>query len=69
MVLMKYFGRDSSIRILVDSMASNIHTNLDLKSLVLLGVSPCLLFLHVLQGMAGAIGVSNLFPCLPNVFF
>ena len=31
------------------------------RPLVLLRVSPCLLFLHVLQGMAGAIGVSNFF--------
>ena len=28
------FGRDSSIRILVDSLASKIHENLDLKSLI-----------------------------------
>ena len=48
--------------ILVDSLASKTHTNLDLKSLVLLRVSPFLLFLHVLQGMAGTIGVSIGFP-------
>ena len=47
------------MRILVDSLASKIHANLDLKSLVLLWVSPCLLFLQVLQGIAGAVGVSN----------
>ena len=43
----------------MDSLASKIHANLDLKSSVLLRVSPCLFFLHVLHGMAGAIGVSN----------
>ena len=53
------FGRESSIRNLVDSPASKIHAKLDLKSLVLLRVSPCLHFLLVLQGTAGAIGVSN----------
>ena len=47
------------MRILVDSLTSKIHANLDLKSLVLLRVSPCLLSLRVLQGMTGAIGVSN----------
>ena len=64
-----WFGKDSSIRILVDSLASKIHANLDLKSLVVPRVSPYLLFfLHVLQGTAGAIGVSN-FSSIPNVFF
>ena len=45
----------------MDSQASKIHANFDLKSLVLPRVSPCLLFLHVLQGIARAIGVSNFF--------
>ena len=56
-----YLGRGSSTRILVDSLASKIHASFDLKSLALPRVSPFLLFLHVLQGMAGAIGVSNFF--------
>ena len=47
--------RDSSIRILVDSLSSEIHANLDLKSSVLL----CFFFLLFLQGIAGATGVSN----------
>ena len=40
------------------------HASFDLNSLVLPRVCPCLLFLHVLQGMAGGIGVSN-FSCTP----
>ena len=54
-----FCSADSSIRILVDSLASKIHANLDLNSSVLLRVSPCLHVLLVLQGIAGAIGVSN----------
>ena len=56
------------MRILVDSLASKIHANLDLKSLVLLRVSPHLLFLHDLQGIAGAIGVSNFLSNILNGF-
>ena len=55
------FGRDSSVRSLLDSLASKIHANFDLKSRVLPRVSPCLFFLHVLEGMAGAVVVSNFF--------
>ena len=38
----------------MDSLASKIHANLDLKSLVLLRVSPFLLFLQVLKVVRGA---------------
>ena len=41
-----WIGNDYPIRSLVDSLASRIHAYLDLKSLVLLRVSPCLFFLH-----------------------
>ena len=54
-----WFGNVSPIRILVDSLASRIHANFDLISLVLPRVSTCLLFLLVLQAKAGAIGVSK----------
>ena len=53
------FRKDSSIRCLLDLLASKIHAHFDLNSLVLPRVSPCLLFLLVLQGITGAIGVSN----------
>ena len=53
------FGRDSSRRSLVDSLASKIHTSFDLISLVLPRVSPRLHVLLVLQSIARAIGVSN----------
>ena len=58
-----YGPHDSSVKIfsmrsLVDSMASRIHASIDLISLVLWRVSPCLLFLFVLQGTAGAMDVS-----------
>ena len=43
-----WVGNDSPIRSLVDSLASRIHASLDLKSLVLLRVSPCLFFLACL---------------------
>ena len=46
-------------RSVVDSLASKIHAKLDLNSLVLPRVSPCLHFLLILQGKGGAIGVSN----------
>ena len=61
-----WFGRESSIRSLVDSLASRMHASFDLISLVLPRVFPFLLFLHILQGIAGAIGVSYWFlwtPC------
>ena len=67
MVLMK-FGRDSSMRSLVDSLASKIHANFGFESLVLLRVSPCILFLRVLQGIAGVIGVQFL-ASIPDGFF
>ena len=40
-----------------------------LVSLVLPRVSPFSLFLHVLQGIAGAIDVSNFLFSIPNGFF
>ena len=62
-----WFGNDSPIRNRVDSLASKIHANFDLKSLVLLPVSPFLLFLLVLQGIAGTTGVSNFLRALSTV--
>ena len=60
-----WFNRDSSIRNLVNSLASKMHANFDLKSLVLLRFSSFWFFLHVLQSIAGAIGVSNFFLAFP----
>ena len=54
-----WFGKESPIRSLVDSLASKINASLDLISLDLPQVTTCWLFLLVLQGMAGATGVSN----------
>ena len=50
MVLM-VFGRDSSIRSLVDSLASKIRTSFDLISLDLPRVTPCFPLLLALQGI------------------
>ena len=43
----------------VSIMASRIQASFDLITLDLPRVAPCLLFSLVLQGMAGAIGVSS----------
>ena len=54
-----WFGKDFHIRSLVDSLASKIHASFDLISLDLPRIAPCFPFLLALQGIAGAIGVSN----------
>ena len=56
-----WFGKDSTIHILVGSLASKIHANFDLISLDLPSVTTCWLFLLVLQSIAGATSVSNFF--------
>ena len=53
----------------MDSLASKIHANFDLNLLVLPRVSPCLLFLLVLQSIAGAIGVFQFLASILNGFF
>ena len=64
-----YFGRDSSIRILVDWLASKIHANLDMKSFVLLRVSPCLLFLQVLEKHSWSHWCFQFLASIPSGFF
>ena len=50
----------------LDSSASKIDVNLDLWLAFVLRVTPCLLLFVHLQGMAGAVGISNFFPWIPH---
>ena len=56
-----WFGRDSPIRGLVDSLTFKIHASFDLIFLDLSPFPQFWLFLLILQGIAGATGVSNFF--------
>ena len=60
-----WFGRDSPTRSLVDPLAPKIHASLDLISLDLPRVTQFWLLLLILQGIAGATGVSNFLPWNP----
>ena len=54
-----WFGKDSPICSLVDSLASKIHASVDLALLDLSPVTLFWLFLLILRGMSGATGVAN----------